>query len=110
LPQAPALPSVPTLEELVTNSGMSLSEVLHSPEAVHAAMKVSDLSLLGLEHGYLNIAGWVRDALVAGHTLTGLPWYVPLPPNTKRRLYSGGALSLLSPSPSVFASSPSLSA
>jgi hypothetical protein len=76
LPQSPALSSVPTLEELVTNSGMSLSEVLHSPEAVHAAMKVSDLSLLGLEHGYLNLAGWVRDALVAGHTITGLPWYV----------------------------------
>lgn len=53
---------------------MSLSEVLHSPEAVHATMKVSDLGLLGLDHGVLNLAGWVRDALVGMHTLSGLPW------------------------------------
>jgi YidC/Oxa1 family membrane protein insertase len=76
LPQSPANASVPSLEELITNSGKPLEEVLNSPEAVHAAMKVSDLGLVGLDHGFLSIFGWTRDALVGMHMVTGLPWYV----------------------------------
>ena len=74
LPQSPALPSVPSLEELITQSGKPLEEVLNSPEAVHAAMKVSDLGLIGLDHGLFSIFGWTRDALVGMHEVTGLPW------------------------------------
>lgn len=74
LPQSPALPSVPSLEELITQSGKPLEEVLASPEAVHAAMKVSDLGLVGLDHGMFSIFGWTRDALVGMHEVSGLPW------------------------------------
>lgn len=67
---------MPTLEELVLHSGKSLSEVLHSPEAVHAAVKTADLKLIGLEHGVFSLSGWVQEALVGMHSVTGLPWYV----------------------------------
>ena len=73
-PQSPALPDVPSLEELVTNATVPLSDILNSPEAVHAAVKLSDLKLIGLEHGFFGLSGWARDALVSMHTLTGLPW------------------------------------
>ena len=73
-PQSPALPNVPSLEELVTNATVPLSDILNSPEAVHAAVKLSDLKLIGLEHGFFGLSGWARDALVSMHTLTGLPW------------------------------------
>jgi YidC/Oxa1 family membrane protein insertase len=79
LPQSPATADVPALEELITKGtemGKPLADVLNSPEAVHAAMKVSDLGLVGLDHGALSIFGWTRDALVGMHMVTGLPWYV----------------------------------
>ena len=80
LPQSPANAATPSLEELITsgtNAGTPLEDILQSPEAVHAAMKVSDLGLVGLDHGALSIFGWTRDALVGMHMVTGLPWYVP---------------------------------
>jgi YidC/Oxa1 family membrane protein insertase len=89
LPQSPANASVPSLEELITsgtNAGKPLEDILQSPEAVHAAMKVSDLGLVGLDHGVLSIFGWTRDALVGMHMVTGLPWYVSqlsFKPNTE---------------------------
>lgn len=76
LPQSPASGSIPSLEELILHSGKSLSEVLHSPEAVHAAVKTADLKLIGLQHGVFNLSGWVQEALVGMHSVTGLPWYV----------------------------------
>ncbi|KAL1411116.1 hypothetical protein Q8F55_002066 [Vanrija albida] len=78
LPQAGANNMTPTLEELITKSGLPLEEVLNSPEAVHAAVKVSDLSLMGLAHGPLNPAGWLRDALVGLHNITALPWWATI--------------------------------
>ncbi|CAK9783967.1 hypothetical protein CC85DRAFT_264851 [Cutaneotrichosporon oleaginosum] len=78
LPQSPANAATPTLEDLILNSGLPLEQVLASPEAVHAAMKVSDLKLMGLEHGFLNTAGWLRDALVGMHSITGLPWWASI--------------------------------
>lgn len=75
LPQSPANAATPTLEDLITNSGLPLDQVLASPEAVHAAMKMSDLKLMGLDHGFFNIAGWLRDSLVGMHDITGLPWW-----------------------------------
>ncbi|RSH93314.1 Flags: Precursor [Saitozyma podzolica] len=75
LPQPPALPNIPSLEDLVTKSGLPLEDVLNSHEAVHAALKMSDLKLIGLEHGVLNISGWVQEALTAMHLSTGLPWW-----------------------------------
>jgi hypothetical protein len=79
LPQSPANAATPSLEEIITNgtnAGTPLEDILNSPEAVHAAMKVSDLGLVGLDHGALSIFGWTRDALVGMHMVTGLPWYV----------------------------------
>ncbi|WOO81433.1 Mitochondrial inner membrane protein OXA1L [Vanrija pseudolonga] len=78
LPQSGANSMTPTLEDLITKSGLPLEEVLNSPEAVHAAVKVSDLSLMGLEHGPLNPAGWLRDALVGLHNITALPWWATI--------------------------------
>jgi YidC/Oxa1 family membrane protein insertase len=77
LPQSPANASTPSLEELITNgtnAGTPLEDILQSPEAIHAAMKVSDLGLMNLDHGALSIFGWTRDALVGMHMVTGLPW------------------------------------
>ncbi|ODN78672.1 hypothetical protein L202_04254 [Cryptococcus amylolentus CBS 6039] len=64
-----------TLENLILHSGKSLPDVLNSEEAVHASMKVSDLSLMGYEHGILSPMGWFTDGLVALHTSVGLPWW-----------------------------------
>lgn len=75
LPQPPANAQTPTLEDLITNSGLPLQDVLNSPEAVHAAVKLSDFKLMGLEHGMFSIPGWIRDALVGMHDMTGLPWW-----------------------------------
>ncbi|OCF35218.1 preprotein translocase subunit YidC [Kwoniella heveanensis CBS 569] len=77
-PQPPASPLSPTLEDLLLNSGKSLDEVLNSQEAIHAAMKVSDLKLMGMEHGFFSISGWFTDAIVALHTTTGLPWWATI--------------------------------
>ena len=74
LPQPPALPNIPSLEDLVTKSGLPLEDVLNSHEAVHAALKMGLKLLIGLEHGVLNISGWVQEALTAMHLSTGLPW------------------------------------
>lgn len=74
LPQPPALPSNPTLDQLIAQNPDNLAEVLNSPEAVHAAMRVGDLKLMGLEHSVLNPAGWLRDAMEAIHVGIGLPW------------------------------------
>ncbi|WVQ96042.1 hypothetical protein IAU59_003142 [Kwoniella sp. CBS 9459] len=77
-PQPPASPLSPTLEDLILNSGKPLEEVLNSQEAIHAAMKVSDLKLMGMEHGFFSISGWFTDAIVAIHTTTGLPWWATI--------------------------------
>lgn len=74
LPQPPATGSVPTLEDMVVNSGMSVEEILNSTEAVHAAIKLSDLKLIGLEHGWISLSGWMTDAVVSMHLASGLPW------------------------------------
>lgn len=68
----------PTLEDLITKSGLPLEEVLNSPEAVHSAVKVSDLALMGLDHSVINPAGWLRDALVGLHNISGLPWWATI--------------------------------
>lgn len=38
-------------------------------------MRVGDLKLMGLTHGWINPAGWIRDALEYIHVGTGLPWW-----------------------------------
>ncbi|WRT69688.1 uncharacterized protein IL334_006678 [Kwoniella shivajii] len=78
LPQPPADAVTPTLADLILNSGKPLEEVLNSPEAVHAAMQVSDLKLLGYEHGFFSISGWFTDAIVGIHTTIGLPWWATI--------------------------------
>ncbi|WWC65822.1 uncharacterized protein I303_108444 [Kwoniella dejecticola CBS 10117] len=78
LPQPPADGVTPTLADLILNSGKPLEEVLNSPEAVHAAMQVSDMKLLGYEHGFFSISGWFTDAIVGLHTTTGLPWWATI--------------------------------
>ncbi|BEI79508.1 hypothetical protein CcaverHIS002_0100370 [Cutaneotrichosporon cavernicola] len=75
LPQSPANASTPTLEDLITNSGLPLEQVLASPDAVHAAMKLSDLKLMGLDHSWYSLPGWLCDSLVGMHSITGLPWW-----------------------------------
>ncbi|KAL0249935.1 hypothetical protein I308_103238 [Cryptococcus tetragattii IND107] len=78
LPQPPADAATPTLEDLILHSGKSVQEVLTSEEAVHAAMKLSDLKLIGYDHGILSITGWFTDGLVALHTELGLPWWAAI--------------------------------
>ncbi|WVQ74981.1 hypothetical protein IAR50_004589 [Cryptococcus sp. DSM 104548] len=76
LAPADSVSQVPqTLENLILHSGKSLPDVLSSEEAVHASMKVSDLSLMGYEHGIISPMGWFTDGLVALHTSIGLPWW-----------------------------------
>lgn len=67
-----------SFEELLRASPENVQDVLQSSEAIHAAIKVSDLKLLGLEHGYFNIVGWMRDGLVGMHQITGLPWWLSI--------------------------------
>ncbi|WVQ79176.1 hypothetical protein IAT38_001272 [Cryptococcus sp. DSM 104549] len=74
LPQPPADAVTPTLENLVLHSGKSLEEVLNSSEAIHAAMKFSDLKLIGLDHSWINPSGWARDLFVVIHDV-GVPWW-----------------------------------
>lgn len=78
LPQAPANAETPTLEDLITNSGLPLQDVLNSPEAIHAAVKISDLKLVGLDHSWYSFPGWIRDALLGMHEITGLPWWASI--------------------------------
>ncbi|EJT47213.1 hypothetical protein A1Q1_04071 [Trichosporon asahii var. asahii CBS 2479] len=78
LPQSPANAETPTLEDLVTHSGLPLEDVLNSPEAIHAAVKLSDLKLIGLDHSWYSAPGWIRDALVGLHDITGLPWWASI--------------------------------
>ncbi|WWD20312.1 hypothetical protein CI109_104788 [Kwoniella shandongensis] len=78
LPQPPANAFTPSLEDLILNSGKPLEEVLNSQEAIHAVMKVSDLKLMGYEHGMFSISGWFTDAIVAIHTYGGLPWWATI--------------------------------
>ncbi|EIW71530.1 hypothetical protein TREMEDRAFT_37898, partial [Tremella mesenterica DSM 1558] len=68
----------PTLEDLILHSGSSLADVLQSPEAIHAIVKRSDLSLMGLDHGLWSVSGHVRDGLVALHSITDLPWWATI--------------------------------
>ncbi|WVR08062.1 hypothetical protein IAU60_005108 [Kwoniella sp. DSM 27419] len=78
LPQPPADAFTPSLEDLILHSGKPLEEVLNSQEAIHAVMKVSDLKLLGYEHGFFSISGWFTDAIVGIHTHVGLPWWATI--------------------------------
>ena len=73
---APPLDPNASLGELIRNSGRPLEEVLNSQEAIHAAVSVPDLSLIGLDHGFFSAPGYAADALVALHNITGLPWCV----------------------------------
>ncbi|KAL7425143.1 hypothetical protein Q5752_000831 [Cryptotrichosporon argae] len=77
LPQPPADAVTPTLADLLA-SGRPIDEVLNSPEAVHAALKVADLKVVGLDHSFYSLPGWVADALVGMHTTTGLPWWASI--------------------------------
>lgn len=52
--------------------------MLNSPEAIHAAVKLSDLKLIGLDHSWYSFPGWIRDALVGMHDITGLPWWASI--------------------------------
>jgi hypothetical protein len=79
LPQSPALPSSPSLAELIASNPTNVQEVLNSPEAVSAVMQLGDLKLLGLEHSILNPAGYIRDLMTFAHVETGLPWWVIVP-------------------------------
>jgi len=78
LPQSPALPSSPSLAELVASNPTNLQEVLNSPEAVSAVMQLGDLKLLGLDHSILNPAGYIRDLMTFAHVETGLPWWATI--------------------------------
>lgn len=75
LPQPPADALTPSIEELIAANPDNVSAVLNSQEAVHAAMRIGDLKLLGLDHNVINIAGWLRDALEVIHVNAGLPWW-----------------------------------
>lgn len=67
-----------TFEEMLRASPSDMEAVLQSPEAIHAALKVSDLKLLGLDHGWINIVGWLRDGLVGLNQYSGLPWWMTI--------------------------------
>ncbi|AAW43905.2 conserved hypothetical protein [Cryptococcus deneoformans JEC21] len=41
-------------------------------------MKLSDLKLIGYDHGILSVTGWFTDGLVALHTELGLPWWAAI--------------------------------
>ncbi|WVO13891.1 hypothetical protein L204_101515 [Cryptococcus depauperatus] len=75
LPQPPVDVNAPSFEDLILHSGKTVEEVLNSEEAIHAAMKVSDLKLIGYDHGFFSITGWFTDAIVSLHTSVGLPWW-----------------------------------
>jgi YidC/Oxa1 family membrane protein insertase len=75
LPQPPATADVPTIESLIAANPDNIADVLASPEAVHAAMKIGDLKLMGMTHSFINPAGWLRDALEAIHVGFGIPWW-----------------------------------
>jgi len=71
----PPLDPNASLGELISNSGRSLEDILNSPEAIHAAVSIPDLSLIGLDHRWFSFPGYAVDALVGLHNATGLPWY-----------------------------------
>lgn len=73
--QPPATPDTPSIESLIAANPDNIPAVLNSPEAVHAAMRVGDLKLMGLDHSFINPAGWLRDAFEAIHVGFGLPWW-----------------------------------
>lgn len=75
LPQPPADALTPSIEQLIAANPDNISAVLNSQEAVHAAMRIGDLKLLGLDHNIVNVAGWLRDALEVIHVNAGLPWW-----------------------------------
>ncbi|KAJ9100587.1 hypothetical protein QFC21_003631 [Naganishia friedmannii] len=75
LPQPPADALTPSIEELIAANPDNVAAVLNSQEAVHAAMRIGDLKLLGLDHNMFNVAGWLRDALEVIHVNAGLPWW-----------------------------------
>lgn len=74
LPQSPADGSIPSLADMLAQNPTDIKAVLQSPEAIHAVMKWGDLKLMGLEHGILNPAGYIRDIMAFAHVETGLPW------------------------------------
>lgn len=74
LPQSPASGATPPLHELIAANPGDLPSVLNSPEAVSAVMQMSDLKLIGLDHSFVNPAGWIRDIMTFAHVETGLPW------------------------------------
>lgn len=75
LPQPPADALTPSIEQLIAANPENISAVINSPEAIHAAMRVGDMHLMGLTHGMFNFAGWLRDALEIIHVNAGLPWW-----------------------------------
>jgi YidC/Oxa1 family membrane protein insertase len=75
LPQPPADAVTPSIEQLLAANPDNISAVINSPEAIHAAMRVGDMHLMGLTHGMFNFAGWLRDALEIIHVNAGLPWW-----------------------------------
>ncbi len=74
LPQSPASGSVPSLAEMIAENPTDIQAVLNSPEAINAVMQLGDLKLIGLDHGILNPAGYIRDIMAFAHVETGLPW------------------------------------
>jgi YidC/Oxa1 family membrane protein insertase len=75
LPQAPADALTPSIEQLIAQNPDNIAAVINSPEAIHAAMRVGDMHLMGLTHGMFNFAGWLRDALEIIHVNAHLPWW-----------------------------------
>ena len=63
-----------TLGQLLATSELPVEEILNSQEAIHAAVPISELPLIGLSHNFISLPGWLADALVGLHNLTGLPW------------------------------------
>lgn len=64
------MPAGSTLGDMIRDSGLPIADILHSPEAVHAAATAADYKLAGLTHGWLSIPGWGADLYVAMHSLT----------------------------------------
>lgn len=75
LPQPPADALTPSIEQLIAQNPDNIADVINSTEAIHAAMRVGDMHLMGLTHGMFNFAGWLRDALEIIHVNAGLPWW-----------------------------------
>jgi hypothetical protein len=70
----PAAPGEHLSDLVALNPNVPLDDLLRSPEAASVITDISDLASIDLWHRFYSIPGWVADALVKLHDLTGLPW------------------------------------